>query len=422
MRAAASAVGVAVATALASCSIGPVDRLSTIQRIPDDSAAYSNSYAAAVSNQLLLNVLRARDRLPQQYMTIGPITDASGTSRSVSLSLDPLGRGNARGALAATTLGPSFGEDTKPSYVLTPFTDVLLAGAVSPISYELFDSLWRSGADRRLLLELVLDRVEVGSCSQHAPSDQEQLPSLTFSGGDGRRLRTDTKGRCFFRLGRIISDGLGTLDSPISGNPDYLLVGERQGECVPLAVTPTERHSHGGADAQRRASTNAFDEALRIIERRASDPTLQLERADNGALSLSRCPSETSSAILTFRGEHVQNVYRLHLRSFDQVIAALGCQIRSGAQSVQVCGSSQLFRVVDGTTIEDPHRANYAASVLYRGRRLYAGEAACLSSTAQCTPNLTLDRSGEVLAILSRIYGRFATTESLRTSTTVVLR
>ena len=68
-----------VALLLAACAIGDSGqrrRERLVRDLADDAAAFNEAYAQAMTGQLLLNILRARDRLPTQYLAMSSIQDA----------------------------------------------------------------------------------------------------------------------------------------------------------------------------------------------------------------------------------------------------------------------------------------------------------------------------------------------------------
>src|ERR1700741_3086992 len=58
-----------------------------------DAAALNDAYNRAASGQILLNVLRSRDRWPRQYVTLNAMTNQPTATASGTLTLDaiPLG-------------------------------------------------------------------------------------------------------------------------------------------------------------------------------------------------------------------------------------------------------------------------------------------------------------------------------------------
>ncbi|MEZ6023035.1 MAG: hypothetical protein R3C16_06410 [Hyphomonadaceae bacterium] len=61
-------IGLAAAVLVSACASNPqtLTRRETLARqIADDAAAFNEAYGQAVSAQILLNILRSRDRLPR---------------------------------------------------------------------------------------------------------------------------------------------------------------------------------------------------------------------------------------------------------------------------------------------------------------------------------------------------------------------
>src|SRR5690606_41044993 len=87
---------VVAAVMLAGCALGDAGqrrRERLVRDLADDAAAFNEAYAQAMTGQLLLNILRARDRLPTQYLAMSSIQDAPTITSSQSFSLGSLNFG-----------------------------------------------------------------------------------------------------------------------------------------------------------------------------------------------------------------------------------------------------------------------------------------------------------------------------------------
>src|SRR5262245_25111657 len=89
--------GIAAAVMLASCATGApeVRRAELARQIADDAAAFNEAYGQAVSAQILLNILRSRDRLPRYYLSMTGIADSPSWRyrQNVGVGGIPLGDG-----------------------------------------------------------------------------------------------------------------------------------------------------------------------------------------------------------------------------------------------------------------------------------------------------------------------------------------
>ena len=63
----------ALALLAAGCGTAPslpFRREALARQISDDAAAFNEAYGRAVTSQILLNILRSRDRLPRHYLSM----------------------------------------------------------------------------------------------------------------------------------------------------------------------------------------------------------------------------------------------------------------------------------------------------------------------------------------------------------------
>jgi len=76
LRVMAATLAALMTAACATTPAVPFRRESLARQISDDAAAFNEAYARAVSGQILLNVLRGRERLPRHYLSMSGIQDA----------------------------------------------------------------------------------------------------------------------------------------------------------------------------------------------------------------------------------------------------------------------------------------------------------------------------------------------------------
>lgn len=149
------------ALSLAACASVPVRRENLARQIADDAASFNEAYAQAVSAQILLNVLRSRDRLPRTYLAMTGISDNPSWSMSRSLDVGsvPLGGGGTPIGIGELTMGREQGR--RPAYAVQPFSaDTLTKTAFEPTPPYVFAHYWRSGWPRDILMLVMVERIE----------------------------------------------------------------------------------------------------------------------------------------------------------------------------------------------------------------------------------------------------------------------
>ncbi|MEZ5958263.1 MAG: hypothetical protein R3C27_13750 [Hyphomonadaceae bacterium] len=154
----------AAALLVASCASAPdfpSQRERLARQIADDAVGFNEAYAQAVSAQILLNILRSRDRLPRHYLAMTGISDSPSwtTSRSATLGGVPLGDINSPWGVGG--LGVSGERSSRPSYAVQPFSaETLTRTAFQPTPSNVFEHYWYSGWPRDLLLLMMVESIE----------------------------------------------------------------------------------------------------------------------------------------------------------------------------------------------------------------------------------------------------------------------
>ena len=151
----------AVLSLLGACASAPVRRENIARQIADDAASFNEAYAQAVSSQILLNVLRSRDRLPRTYLAMTGISDnpSWSTSQSLDLGSVPLGGGGTPIGVGEVTVGRT--QDRRPAYAVQPFgADTLTKTAFEPTPPYVFTHYWRNGWPRDILLLVMVESIE----------------------------------------------------------------------------------------------------------------------------------------------------------------------------------------------------------------------------------------------------------------------
>jgi hypothetical protein len=374
---------------LASCAIGDGGqrrRERLVRDLADDAAAFNEAYAQAMTGQLLLNVLRARDRLPTQYLAMSSIQDAPTITTSQSFSLGSLNFGDVGSPWGVGEVSVGRDIERHPSYSLGPFaSDDLRRVVFDPTEPAVFAEYWNAGWPKEVLLLLMADRVARidhgagGVRLTEFVNDAEDLREDCAAG-------VDSQGCDYVRLVRGLAQELR------GRTPDR--AADMSGVCgLAAAYSPVRAQP-------RRADAPECDRVARVL-------VGQVE-------------------------------YVVFLRSLDDIIYYLGellrdedgdgrrtleAQIRIGAAGLDGGGSGvPLFRVVAGEA-----RGRFAASVSYDGVRYSAGPAvarACRQAADEgpCRDDADSgDRSSQVLALLTQLLLRNQSDQSVPPPPTVLI-
>jgi hypothetical protein len=373
----------ALSMALPGCAISEARRhearAELARNIADEAIAYNEAYSAAISGQILLNVLRAYNRQPRQYMSMSGFSNDTPDSRQTALSVNGLPLGD---------LGEEWGQGAfssqrvvrdEPVYTVTPFAqDAFNRISRQATSPDVFRHYWETGWNRDLLLFLMVERMDVIAQGRREVLYNAPGTIAADCQGDGY----DVGGCAFVRAAREFIRRTGREPSPAP------LVGA----CPPLAVY--------GAPAPAPAPEGA-------------------------------CPVR-----IVVDGDE----YWLSLRSLDAMIYYVGELLRrddahppsagvfaEARLSVRGAGSrdelTPLFRILPAT--EETERS-YAATVSYGGRRLSAGAPAdefCYRPDApEACRGRAGDRSGTVLEFLVGILAFNQSEASVRPPQNTVIR
>lgn len=161
----------AAALLAASCATAhdiPSQRERLTRQIADDAVGFNEAYAQAVSAQILLNILRSRDRMPRHYLAMTGISDSPSwtTSRSATLGGVPLGDIDSPWGFGE--LSASRERTSRPSYAVQPFSaETLTRTAFQPTPANVFEHYWYSGWPRDLLLLMMVETIEKTGPDDH---------------------------------------------------------------------------------------------------------------------------------------------------------------------------------------------------------------------------------------------------------------
>ncbi|MBL8530278.1 MAG: hypothetical protein JNK94_00955 [Hyphomonadaceae bacterium] len=374
------------ALALASCASTPrtPDRRAALARqIADDAASFNEAYAQAVSGQILLNILRSRDRLPRYYLATTGISDNPSWTYSQGVGIGGLPLGGGGTPIGIGSIAAEREQQTRPGYAVQPFDAPTLARtAFESTSTETFAHYWRSGWPRDLLLLMMVEAIESTDANNHTYTFINEANTIF----DDCVEAVQTEGCAFVR--------------------------EVRGFLAAASEHPRQR----GYDAERGRSVCGLIDAYGAATPVRAAPPREHEVCD---------------PIFVVGDRTV----RLRLRSLDDMIYYVGELLRAGSMragagqpieaQVTVAAAGlrgggrgvPLFRVL-------PEHASahgmYAAEVVYGGARYRAGPAIGRScgveaSAGPCRDGAAEgDRSSSVLSLIAEILALNQSPESIR--------
>jgi hypothetical protein len=373
---------VLVCLGASACAIdpnGPGARDALISRISDDAVAFNDAYAHAVNAQILLNILRARDRQPRYYLSTTGISDAPLVSDDRTIGLSGIGLGNGFSNFALGALSGHRETSRRPSYAVQPFSaDTLIKSVFQPTPNAVFAHYWNGGWPRDLLLLLMVDkltRTENGGTvifDNEANNVSADCP-----------VAVETSGCAFVRAMRAFQSAI--ANKPAASLPENAPCG------LIAAYAPT---------APVRARTPVKGES---------------------------CPTQFIVGAAT---------YTLELRSFDDIVYYVGELMRlsftqgdpvlEAPIKIAVAGlrgggaGVPLFRILPQQQAGAGARNAFAASVEYAGERYFAGQAvgrACADAapSGPCRDDAANgDRSSSVLSLLAELLALNQSPDAIR--------
>ena len=377
--------GIAAAVVLASCATGAPDvrRAELTRQIADDAAAFNEAYGQAVSAQILLNILRSRDRLPRYYLSMTGIADSPSWRyrQNVGVGGIPLGEGASPWGIGNAGLERE--TQTRPTYAVQPFTaDTLTRTAFEPTAPYVFEHYWRSGWPRDLLLLVMVEAIEKTDAEGVVHTYTNEANTIF----DDCVENVDTNGCAFVRELRefMISTREHPDETGIDREHGRPLCGvvEAYGPTTPVKpISPRE-----GLDC---------------------DPVFPIG----------------------------STLVRLRLRSLDDMVYYVGELMRAGGMDAEANDTIEaqvtvraaglrgggrgvpLFRIVPENAA---HADAYAASVVYAGHRYYAGPAIGRSCGAEAESGRCADtadegdRSSSVLSLIAEILALNQSPDAIR--------
>jgi hypothetical protein len=377
------AVCLALSLAVSACAIADARRhqarAELARDIADEAIAYNEAYSAAISGQILLNILRAYNRQPRQYMSMSGFSNDTPDSRQTTLSVSGLPLGD---------LGEEWGQGAfanqrvvrnEPVYTVTPFAqDAFSRISRQPTSPEVFRHYWETGWNRDLLVFLMVERMDVVSGGR-----REVLYNAPGT------IAADCQGESYANGGCAFVRAAREFVRTTNGEPASVTPS---GPCPPLAV-------YG---AQVPAQMPDGPCPIRIIV-----------DGDEYQLSL-----RSLDAMIYYVGELLRRD-DAHPPSND-AFAEARLRVRGAGSRDELM---PLFRVVPAS--EDTERT-FAATVSFGGRRYSAGAPAdefCYRPDApQACRGRAGDRSGTVLEFLVGILAFNQSEASVRPPQNTVIR
>lgn len=381
-----------MALALGACALAPESparRDLMVRQVADDAATFNQAYSQAVNGQILLNILRSRDRQPRYYLSTTGISAAPTLGSAGGASLGGLGLGRAFDPWGVGSISISRDTQNRPSYAVQPLgADVLIKAAFLPTPNNVFAHYWESGWPRDLLLLVMVHKIIRESAGRseeftnEANDIRDDCPAFVQSRG------------CAFA---------GAMRAMISA------IGDQ-----PAAIAPANAPMLCGL----------IDAYGPVTPVRAREP----QKGET-------CPARFVVGKTT---------YVLELRSFDDMVYYIGELMRRSFTDangdpdaalqahikVQVAGlrggggGVPLFRIVPEREAEAavgrPAWRGFAANVEYRGRRYYAGQAVGRSCADAAASGLCADdaqhgdRSSSVLSLLAELLALNQSPDAIR--------
>lgn len=377
-------IGLAALALSACASTLPAPREDVAQRIADDAAAFNDAYGRAVSAQILLNIMRSRDRLPRHYLSMTGISDSPSQTHQQAGGIGSIALGDGASPWGVGSLAVSRETQRRPNYAVQPFdAETLTRAAFQPTQSYVFAHYWRSGWPRDLLMLVMVEAIETRSAGGVRAIAVNEANTIFENCHAG----VDTQGCRFVRELRGFLEE--TATQPVL--PDFESGRDVCGLIAAYAPAAPVRPASGAQQS----------------EGRACDPVFVIGERE----------------------------VRLRLRSLDDMVYYVGELLRAGSMragesdaieaqvlinAAGLYGGGRgvpLFRVL-------PERAAppgvYAAEVEYGGVRYIAGPAvgrSCgeASASGRCQDNAEQgDRSSSVLSLIAEILALNQSPDAIR--------
>ena len=155
----------------------------TADRISSDVVAYNEAYGSSIADQILLNALRARDRLPLFYLSMSGITEGSYTDVQAGVQIGTIGLGHGNPDWGVGQISGSRSNRAAPTYSLNPFGSATREGRgttlqFQPVTLVILKHYWDSEWAPDMLLYLMVDSAtDITTRTHHTYSNS--TPDLT---------------------------------------------------------------------------------------------------------------------------------------------------------------------------------------------------------------------------------------------------
>jgi hypothetical protein len=377
-------IGVLAAFSVAACAVTDArrqhERQALTRRIVDDAIAYNEAYSNAISGQILLNILRAYNRQPRQYMSMSGFVNSTPDDRSVGFNVGGIPLGQLGQEWGEGGLRIDNGTQLEPEYRIEPFgEDDFNNIARAPTSAEVFQHFWNTGWNRDLLVFLAVERMEVDRGEAH--TIVYNSPGTIAANCEGGAFASG--GCAFVRAARELTQRTSGDPTPPPAQP---------GACAPVAVYDAVYPGNAGAGAC----------AVRII---AGDAEY--------ALTL-----RSLDAMVYYVGELLRRD-AAHAPSEGAFLEARLNVRAAGARDAQ----TPLFRIVEADVQTE---RDYAATVTFAGQRYSAGAPASEFCYRPDDPlacqGVRGDRSGSVLEFLVGILAYNQSDTAVRAPQNTIVR
>lgn len=379
----AAAAAVVLASSCASAERALPNHVSMARDIADNAARFNEAYGQAVSAQILLNVMRSRDRLPRYYLSMTGIADSPSLryQQNAGIGSIPFGAGASNWAFGSASVQRE--TQTRPTYAVQPFSaETLTRAAFEPTAPYVFAHYWRGGWPRDLLMLVMVESIEKTDARGHRTFYNNEANTIFNDCPDS----IDTDGCAFVREMRAFTAQ--TAGRPVEGGVDAEHGRPLCGLVDAYAPTRPVRPVAPSTDQDCDPVFAVGADTIRLRLRSLDDMVYYVGELMRAGM-MSAQPGQAIEAQVTVR--------------------AAG--LRGGGRGVP------LFRILpDSAASHDV----YAAQVQYGGARYFAGPAvgrSCGEATADgvCQDNAEEgDRSSSVLSLIAEILALNQSPEAIR--------
>ncbi|GAM98148.1 hypothetical protein U91I_01779 [alpha proteobacterium U9-1i] len=376
-----SALAALVLAASCATPLVPTGRSALTHQIADDAAAFNEAYGQAVSAQILLNILRSRDRLPRHYLSMTGISDSPSLRwrENAGVGSIPLGEGSSPWGFGS--LGIERETQSRPTYAVQPFAaDTLTRAAFQPTQPYVFAHYWRSGWPRDLLTLMMVERITLHTADGQSHTFNNEANEIF----ENCAPSIQTHGCEFVRALRTFLD---RVDHPA----ELSTAANARGVCGlveaylparPVRATPP-------AEGQDCDPVFAVGPDFYTFRLRSLDDMIYFVGELMRAGAMRAAPGEPIDAQVS--------------------ISAAG--LRGGGQGVP------LFRIVPHASVQ---QRGYAARVSYAGALYFAGPAVGRSCSEASQEGVCMDtaeegdRSSSVLSLIAEIMALNQSPDAIR--------